>query len=324
MPLDASIQSMGHEDEPRDPSRRRILKALAVGAGAASIGSAFPAGSSGTPSTRELSVEHDDDPALLIDLTKCVGCGKCLAACKEANGLEWREDQPAQGPNAALASSNWSIVEMVEEVGPDPEPSFVKRQCMHCLEPACASACFVKALRKSEAGPVIYDANRCIGCRYCMMACPFGVPAFDWDAVSGRIEKCTFCFERTSKGEPSACAQACPTGATTFGPRGDRIREAWSRIRSDPEKYVAHVYGEKEVGGTSVLYASDIRFEELGFRVDLPMEPLPKYTWEVTRLLPSAASGIGAALIALYLSRKRLIAVEAEDESAPADEEVTS
>lgn len=260
------------------------------------------------PAVRELAAEHESDAALLIDLTKCVGCGSCVKACKADNGLEWRDDQPALGSDAALASSNYTVVKAVQ-----PEPGgavvTVKKQCMHCLEPACASVCFPKALTKSEEGPVVYDPNRCIGCRYCIMACPFGVPTFDWESTFGKVSKCDMCADRTAQGRPTACAEACPTGAITYGTREQLLKDAWGRIGAD-ESYVKHVYGEEEVGGTSVMYVSDVPFEKLGFVVGLPDKPLPEYTWEITRLIPPVAAGLGAALITLYLRRMKVLEAE--------------
>lgn len=262
-----------------------------------------------------LAREHADDPAVLIDVTRCVGCGTCVEACKASNGLPWREDEPAIGPDAALASSNWSAVRAMsvetEEASPlgprrRVERRYVRLQCMHCLEPACASACFVKAFRKTEAGPVVYDPNRCVGCRYCLMACPFGVPTFEWDRTFGHIQKCDFCVERTSRGLPTACAEACPRGAILFGRRADLLAEAWRRIESD-DRYVRHVYGEHEAGGTSVLYVSDVPFEQLGLPTGVPTDPLPTYTWEVSRLLPPIAAGFAGVIVSLWARRQRAL-----------------
>ncbi len=321
-------------------SRRSFLKAASVAAGTAGVvaTSATAAHASGglvpESNPEELAREHAGDPGLLVDLTRCVGCGKCVRACKLDNDLAWRDDQPATGPDAALASTNWNAVrsesvELVQDTRLGPRRRlarrYVKSQCMHCLEPACASACFVAALHKSEAGPVLYDANRCVGCRYCLMACPFSVPTFEWDETFGHIQKCDLCPERTSQGEPTACAEACPVGTLTFGRRGELLAEAWRRIGAD-RSYVRHVYGETEVGGTSVMYISDVPFEELGFRTSLPSDPLPTYTWEVTRILPPFAAGFTVTIMALFARRQRLVrereAAEANAASSLEQEEV--
>jgi formate dehydrogenase iron-sulfur subunit len=333
MPKDVrkSAEAVAVETERGDGAfpRRRFLQVATTAVGTAGVlaasGPARAEGLAPISDPEVLAREHADDPALLIDLTRCVGCGRCVRACKAANGLEWRDDQPALGPDAALASSNWSVVRPVtvevEEpsaLGPRrrPERRYVRLQCMHCLEPACASACFVKALQKSEAGPVVYDPNRCVGCRYCMMACPFGVPTFEWDETFGRIQKCDFCVERTSRGLPTACAEACPEGAITFGRRAALLAEAWRQIGSDA-RYVRHVYGEREVGGTSVLYLSDVPFEELGLPTELPTDPLPTYTWEVSRLLPPIAGGFMTTIMALWARRQRILRAREAETAGP-------
>jgi formate dehydrogenase iron-sulfur subunit len=318
-------------------SRRSFLKAAAATTGAAGLvaTTATSAAASGlVPESdpEELAREHADDPGLLIDLTRCVGCGRCVRACKLDNDLEWRQDQPATGVDADLASSNWTVVRAVgvettqeSRLGPRRRAArrYVKEQCLHCLEPACASACFVAALHKSEEGPVLYDGDRCVGCRYCLMACPFSVPTFEWDETFGRVQKCDFCPERTTQGEPTACAEACEQDAITFGPRGQLLAAAWARIDAD-DRYVRHVYGEREVGGTSVMYISDIPFEELGFRTELPTDPLPTYTWEVSRILPPFAAGFTAVIVALYARRQRVLRQRVEAEGTVQEEEATA
>lgn len=298
-------------------SRRTFLKAAATAAGGVGLAATLPAAPAAAegiaiPSTEELREEHANDPAMLIDLTMCVGCGKCVNACKATNDLEWREDQPARGSNAALASTNYSVVQTAPVRGRDNQPRYFRQQCMQCLEPACASACFVKALKKSPEGPVVYDGNMCVGCRYCLVACPFSVPTFEWDRTFGRVSKCQMCYARTSQGEATACSEACLTGAIKFGSRQALLDEAWGRIDSAPAKYVKHVYGEYEAGGTAVMYLSDVPFEQLGFRTGLPTDPLPEYTWQVSRLLPPIAAGLMGTVIALYL-RRRNEALEEED-----------
>ncbi len=339
-PEDVRQPASGTGESPREGgspvTRRAFLKTATVAAGSAGAiaHSAMPARASELvpeSNPEELAREHADDPGLLIDLTRCVGCGRCVRACKLDNGLEWRQDQPAMGPDAALASSNWTVVRGVtvdtvepSRLGPRrrAERRWIKQQCMHCLEPACASACFVKAMQKTEEGPVVYDGNRCVGCRYCLLACPFSVPTFEWDQTFGRVDKCDFCVERTAEGNPTACAEACPVGTLTFGRRGELLTEAWRRIDADPA-YVRHVYGDTEVGGTSVLYVSDVPFEELAFRMNLPKDPLPTYTWEVSRILPPFAAGFTVTIMALFARRQRIIR-EREQAAAEEAEEVAA
>ncbi len=294
---------------PPDPSRRRFLKLVGVAAGtvlAETVVPARAAEASVPERVQYLAREHADDPAMLIDLSRCIGCGACVVACKYQNRLDWRDDQPWLGPEAELASANWTVVTTAQRDGGD-GIRYVKSQCMHCLEPACASACPVKALRKQPLGAVTYDVNKCIGCRYCLMACPFGIPTFEWDRPISKVSKCSLCFERVTRGEATACAAACPVGAIQFGPRGQLLEEARRRITAEPDRYQPHIYGETEVGGTSVLYVSDVPFSELGFVQGLPERPLPDYTWEGSRLIPPVAAGLGALLVALYVRRRKVL-----------------
>lgn len=298
-------------------SRRGFLKGIAAGAVVSGVAaSGHPRRHPRSELVEELATEHAGDRAMLIDLTRCIGCGRCVQACKLENDLEWREDQPATGPDAALASENWSVVRAFGRVGEDGQPRYAKRQCMHCLEPACVSACFVKALRKQPGGWVTYDGDMCVGCRYCLLACPFGVPAFEWDETFGRISKCDFCDERALRGQPTACAEACPVAAITFGKREQLLDEAHRRIAESPDRYVHHVYGETEAGGTSVMYVSDIPFEELAFPDTVPSTPLPWYTWQTSRLVPPAAASLGILWVSLYIRRRREI-LEREEETEP-------
>jgi formate dehydrogenase iron-sulfur subunit len=292
--------------------RRRFLKTATVGAGLA----ALPAPVRATPAADELAEEHASDPALLIDLSRCTGCGACVSACKLQNGQPWRADQPAMGPDAELASANWTIIRSVDPPG-DADTRYVKRQCLHCLDPACVSACPVRALRKDPGGPVTYDVNRCIGCRYCLMACPFGVPTFEWDEPISGVSKCNLCADRTTNGEPSACAAACPSDAIRFGPRDELLAEAKVRIAAEPEHYVDHVYGETEAGGTSVMFVSDVSFAGLGFVGDLPDRALPEFTWQISRLIPPAAAGMAVLLTALYHRRRVLEERERQETVEP-------
>jgi formate dehydrogenase iron-sulfur subunit len=205
---------------------------------------------------------------VLVDLTKCIGCGWCQEACNRHNDLpvESIQDWNTKQDSLPLSARTWTVVALTEaEVHGTPQRVFAKRQCMHCLHPACVSACPVSALEKIEGGAVVYDAARCIGCRYCMMACPFGIPKFEWDKSIPLIRKCTFCADRQEQGLEPACTAACPAGALLFGERADLIAEAQARIQEEPDRYVNHIYGKDEVGGTSWMYLSPVPFEELGF-----------------------------------------------------------
>jgi formate dehydrogenase iron-sulfur subunit len=237
---------------------------------------------------------------MLSDLTKCIGCGWCQQACKDSNQLEGKINCPDADPTT-LSAHTWTLAELkqVERNGQSLQV-FVKRQCMHCLQPACVSACPVGALQKSEEGPVTYDPSRCIGCRYCMVACPFGVPKFDWAKALPVISKCTFCSARQQDGLAPACAAACPTGALIYGDREELITEAEARIRAHPDRYYPHIYGQDEVGGTSWMYISPVPFKDLGFPV-LEPEPVTSLSEAVAVYgTPSMAVGIAALLGGVY------------------------
>ncbi len=232
----------------------------------------------------------DQAKGMLVDLTRCIGCGWCQDACTAWNKLKLNAPLP-ENALPELSADTWTTSQYHQfEKDGRPYRVFVKRQCMHCLQPACVSACPVGALQKTEAGPVAYDASRCIGCRYCMMACPFGIPKFEWDKVLPTVCKCTFCLHRQEQGMEPACSEACPTGTLTFGDRQALIAEAEARILKNPDQYVAHIYGQHEIGGTSWLYLSPVDFTELGFP-DVRDEP-------VTGLSETVATAGTAGLVA--------------------------
>jgi len=283
--------------------------------------------------------------AVLIDTTKCIGCRSCQVSCKQWNDLPAERTQIEgrttgfQNP-AALSAKTLTMVTN-KEVEDANAPGglrwvFAKRQCMHCEEPACAAACPVTALHKTKEGPVTYDSKKCIGCRYCVWACPFGVPTADWDSLAPKIHKCTMCFNRVtaqdapaelngkaltndekkvfaeSQGKP-ACVKACTTGGLKFGDREKLLAEAWDRIKSSSGKYVGKVFGEKEVGGTSVLYLSSVPFEKLGFRTDLGERAYPHYSKIALGVVSPAVMGLGGLLAAVYLLKQRKAAVSDAD-----------
>lgn len=221
----------------------------------------------------------------VVDLTRCIGCRKCEQGCNLVQRLP-EPDRPFEDPlvlnrRRHMDAKSYTVVNRfhtgrVDEKG-EPVATFVKLQCMHCLEPACVSACPVGALKKKENGAVYYDESLCIGCRYCMIACPFQVPCYEYDdPLTPRVRKCTFCFdERLSKGQVPGCVDICPVEAITFGKRDVILEMARQRIKDDPGRYIHHIYGEKEAGGTSWLYLSGAPFNKLGFQT-LPETPMPK------------------------------------------------
>ncbi len=245
---------------------------------------------------------------VLVDITRCVGCGSCVVACKMWNKLKHDKETPALGKNAALAAENWTAVKLVETSGTgnggeDKVWRFVKNQCLHCEEPACASACFSRAIVKTQEGAVVYNVDLCVGCRYCMLACPFSIPKYEWDKVFPRVRKCQMCPERVQKGDLPACAGVCPADALTFGDRNSLLKQARERIGGGG--YINHIYGEKEAGGTAWLYISDVPFEKLGFRTNVTTTPLPHYSESVLRLTPAVGLGWGALLTGIYVYNRR-------------------
>jgi formate dehydrogenase iron-sulfur subunit len=243
---------------------------------------------------------------LLIDTTRCVGCGACYQACKEKNELPVLTTEVSE---EKLADQTYTVVQ--KRAG-----RYVRKLCMHCQEPTCVSVCPVGALRKTELGPVAYDEDSCMGCRYCMQACPFDVPKYEWSKVLPRISKCSLCEDRLEAGLATACAGVCPTGATTFGLRADLIEEARSRIRSHPGRYVDHIYGLEEVGGTSVLLISDVTPDLLGYPTNLSNDPLPLLTWQVLEKIPSAVAVGGVVLSGIWwITNRRAEVQRAEGKS---------
>jgi len=240
-----------------EASRRSLLKGL-LGAGAAVSGLAAAAEAAeprGAPA---------DAVGLLFDTTRCIGCKACVAACREANGLPADPGPFAQALYHAptdLNARTKTIIRLTHENG---VPVYVKAQCMHCVDPACADACMLGALQKREHGIVSWDGTRCVGCRYCQMACPFNVPKFEWHARNPRIVKCELCRHLLARGETPACARVCPREAVIYGDRTALLAEARRRMARHPGRYVPRIYGEHDGGGTQVLYLSHVPFERLG------------------------------------------------------------
>jgi len=295
-------------------TRRDFLKKVGAGIAAATTagllgGKAYPVYASGP------SVEQTW--GMLIDLTRCTGCNSCALACKESNDLP----QPDVVPHS-LDSDAYTFVDarQVVTAGGESQTRYVKRQCMHCLNAACVSACPAAAMHSSGEGPVVYRPNRCLGCRYCQVACPFEVPRFDWDnGVNPVINKCWLCYDRLQAGQRPACAEACPTGTLRFGRRTELLAQAHAQIASNPGRYIDHIFGENEVGGTSMLYLSDVPFKQLGFPSGLPPTAPPEETEKIMSRLPLVIGSVAAVMTgtAVYTHRSSTKSTERGEASAP-------
>jgi len=253
-----------------------------------------------------MSSPHDAPVGLLIDITRCAGCHKCVAACMKRHGFEG-------DPDTVTKLSATACTSMIEkEIGDDDYT--IRNLCRHCLVPTCVSVCPVAALTKTPEGPVIYDSERCIGCRYCILACPFDIPRYEWNKPVPSVVKCDMCVDRVREGKQPACAEACPYEATVFGKREDLLAEAHKRIKEDPDDYYDHVYGEHEIGGTSVLFLAPTPTDVFGYKESLGREPLPVLTMKQLDRLPAIVVGGSAALFAIWWITSRRDEVMAFEE----------
>jgi formate dehydrogenase iron-sulfur subunit len=255
----------------------------------------------------------ENNLSLLTDVTKCIGCDKCVEACQQANDLPPEKPWRWLRKITDLSSARWTTIKRVRVDGVDGD-RFVRRQCRHCLEPACVEACIVGALQKSPEGPIVYDRDICIGCRYCMIACPFEIPRYSWEDTVPYIQKCDLCHERvTSEGKLPACVEACPTEATIFGKRGELLTEAHRRLAAEPEKYIQRVWGERQVGGTSVLYVSDVDLNLTDLATSISDEtPMPKRTFKILHHMPAVFVEMAAVMGGIYwvIERREKLAHE--------------
>jgi formate dehydrogenase iron-sulfur subunit len=249
--------------------------------------------------------------AILYDATLCIGCKMCEKACAEHNGLPYDDNIAAESKQSA---HKFTVVMSEGD-------KFMRRLCMNCQDPTCVSVCPVGAFHKTADGPVTYDASRCIGCRYCMLACPFSVPKYEWGKALPLVRKCDMCADRVSKGLQTACAEICPTGATKFGDRDSLIAEARARITANRDQYVDHIYGLSEVGGTSVLLLSSVPFEKFGYGKNFSSESMPLLTYRALSHIPNLVV-VGATLLGgiwwITNRRTEVAAAEGRDKKSPA------
>ena len=290
--------------------------------------------------------------ATLVDTTKCIGCRACQVACKQWNNREGEQTELPSGEMgfqnpATLSAKTYTLIsfhELPNEKAPGGlDYIFTMHRCLHCLEPACASACPTTALKRQPDGPVTYEASKCIGCRYCIWACPWGVPTAEWDSLAPKIQKCTHCADRLEQPLPvarngqalgadeqnsflanivvPACVKACPAEALRFGAREEMLEEARSRISNRPDKYIDHIYGEKEAGGTSVLYLASVPFEKIGLPT-LADKPYPAVSKAALHAVPPAVLAVGALLGGIYsFFKRRTLALTASPEGTEAHDQ---
>ena len=283
-------------------SRRGFLGGLGV--------SALAAGSADAgPHTEHTYFEIPDGRyGLLHDTTLCVGCRSCEAACKEVNDLP-----PLERPIGDMTvfdderRTTDTALTVVNRYRVDDEEVFRKHQCMHCNEPSCASVCLVRALVKSPEGPVLYDPDVCVGCRYCMMTCPYYALAYEYSSPNPRVMRCTMCYPRIIEGKVPGCAEACPMGAITYGKRDDLLQLARDRIAKHPEKYVEHVFGEHEFGGTSwlVLAGTPIHTMGLGSLESISHTALPELAKSFLSIVPLVLVMWPGLLLGFYAFTQR-------------------
>jgi formate dehydrogenase iron-sulfur subunit len=265
--------------------------------------------------------------SILNDVTKCIGCSNCVEACQKANNLPPEKPWRWLKNITDLSSARWTTLRRLSS---DKGDRYVRRQCRHCLEPACVEACIVGALKKTEEGAVTYNRDICIGCRYCMIACPWEIPRYSWEDAVPYVQKCHMCYERvTTEGKAPACVEACPTGATIFGERDDLLAEAHRRIEQEPGKYKQKVWGEREVGGTSVLYVSDVDLNLTDLEEPITdTTPMPYRTFKVLHNMPAVFGGMAALTGGIYwiVERRQKLApksetADAKNEDSPENEE---
>jgi formate dehydrogenase iron-sulfur subunit len=301
------------------PSRRDFIKGVAAGSLAAGMARAGA------------NKRFDGYPGrfgLLHDSTLCVGCRSCEFACNEVNQLpppaapiaDQKIFEKVRGPT----DKGYTVVNRYRKAQGNKPAVYRKHQCMHCNEPCCASVCFVNAFTKTPEGPVLYDPNVCVGCRYCVFACPYYTLAYEYDdPATPRVVRCTMCYPLIKKGRNPACADACPTGAIRFGKREDLIKVARERIRKYPERYINYVFGEHDYGGTSWLTLVGLPLEQVGLPSELPYEPLPDLTTHFLSLAPIVAAIFPGLLAGFYAFTKRREAVSEQKHRQQLDDEKT-
>lgn len=282
----------------------------------------------GSPGRAMASSEFPGYPnsfGVLTDLTACVGCRSCEQACNEANGFP-PPDKPFDDGSVfeelrAPTHTAYTVVNRYENPGDKNKPIYRKVQCNHCKEPACLTSCPIHAYSKTPEGAVAYNPELCFGCRYCMTSCPFNIPAYDyWSPLEPQIRKCTMCLPRIREGRITACAEACPAGALTFGKREQLLKVARKRIADNPGRYIDHIYGEKEIGGTNWLYISGVPFEQVGLPTNIPNRPLVEETKGFLSAVPVVLTAWPALFGTIYAALRHRETMDEENHAEKKEE----
>lgn len=273
--------------------RRSFLKTIGIAGATLAVGKKSKAHTKGK--------EDVEFYGMLYDSTRCEGCQACEFACAEANDLPEPEDYPEAGVVRKTSEKQRTVINYYDTSKGE---VLVKKQCMHCNEPACDAACLTQAMHKTEEGPIIWRGDKCMGCRYCMVSCPFDVPKFEYHSANPKIEKCDMCYNRLQEGQIPACADNCPAGALVFGTRRELLKEARKRIVENPDLYYDHIYGEHEAGGTGWLYLSPVAFDEIGFKTNLQKSSYPALSKGFLYSVPSVFVLWPALLLGIHEATK--------------------
>jgi len=278
-------------------NRRRFLNTLGV----AGVSTVVTGG--GDAEARTV-VAAPNAYGVLVDTTLCAGCRNCEVVCAETNRLPVPDidDESAFEAERTTSETQWTVVNRYET---DAGEVFRKSQCMHCIQPACASACLTKAMVKTDEGPVIWREDKCMGCRYCMISCPFDAPKFEYHSAVPKIQKCVMCWDRIREGGQPACVENCPGEALTFGKRSELIREARRRIHTAPDDYHDHIYGEHEAAGSGFLYIGSVPPEQLGLRTNVRTDSYPELTKSFLYSVPVILTLWPALLLALSRATRK-------------------
>jgi len=285
--------------------RRGFMKTLGIAGVTLAVGKKLNA-----TTTKEEPVEFY---GMLYDSARCVGCQSCEVACAEAHGFPLSTDPLEAGKTRNTDETRRTVINAYTTSKGE---VYRKTQCFHCNEPACAAACLTQAMHKTHEGAVIWRGSKCMGCRYCMVSCPFDIPKFEYFSPNPKIEKCTMCFDnKVQKGESPACVSGCPNEALMFGTRRELIREARRRIAEQPDVYTDHIYGEHEAGGTGWLYISPVPFEELGMKTNIQKASYPELTKTFLYSVPTVFVLVPALLAGIHQATKKSHLKEEEDEN---------